>query len=56
MEALRHWVSMDRIRNYISAADLQVILNELDNVEVGIRASNRFTITYKMLWNVSEII
>ncbi len=52
METIKSWLSKEQC---ISSDEKAVILAELQNDPIGIRASNRFIITYSTLWNVRLI-
>ncbi len=51
MDYIKSWLLKEENRN--SIPELNSILSELQSSQIGIRASNRFTVTYSMLWHVS---
>ncbi len=55
MDAFRKWLTIEENRDGIPCEKITSIKEELLNQEIGMRLSNKFTITYSMLWNVSGL-
>lgn len=53
LEILKTWLAKDENRENVPLDQLEIVMGELRNRDVGIRGSNIFTITYPLLWNVS---
>lgn len=54
MDFIKSWLLKAENRHVIPLNRLNCALAELQNSQVGIRASGRFTVTYSMLWHVSK--
>lgn len=48
------WLSKNKNWKGFSNEESTLITAELQSCSVGIRCSNRFTLTYGMLWNASD--
>lgn len=55
MDSLKEWLSADENNGKVTLYQLQVILDELNSNQFGIKASGVFTITYNLVANIIGI-
>lgn len=54
MGTIKDWWSIKKERRGSSIDEINLIMIDAQSETIGIKASNRFTISYTMLWNVSR--
>lgn len=54
LDTLKRWLAEDVNRRQVSLDELQIVLQELQSKEVGIRGGDKFTISYSLVATVSS--